>query len=987
MNPLARLKQHFVGATGGDPIFPLAILFAIFFFDEFDTAAMYTLAPDIRHAFHLSTEGFGAVVVVNFLFVVVLAIPVGYYGDRFSRRLLIVTGAVIAGVFSFLTGVVGALGLLVVVRIMNGMGRLVNDPIHSSLLSDTYKPEHRPRVFEVHRNAVPIGAILGALIAGSVAALLGWRAAFLLLIVPIVICAFLALRLVEPARGATDDPDAAAQAADEQPVPFRQAARMLMSVPTLKRQYWSYILFGMGLVPLAIYLPLYLDEVWHLGPFQRALVNGANAFATYLGISWSGRRTQGWLAQGLGEPLKRSGRLIAILGPGLFLVAVSPVLALAIAFGLVTSFFAGTYLPPFLTVQALVSPARVRSFSFSFGALFSLIGAFVFLLSPLGRLADAQGIRFGIGATAPWFVIGGLVLASAHRFVTSDTERAFRALQTTVELRRERADQDASPSLLKIAGLDVGYDGVQVLFDVDLDVRQGEILALLGTNGAGKSTLLKAISGLNPPTSGIVLFDGNDITAADVGRTASLGIAQVPGGRGIFPSLTVAENIRAGGWMYRGQKGYLEEVTERVLEYFPVLRERWDTQAGALSGGEQQMLSLAQAFIAKPKLLMIDELSLGLAPTIVERLLDIVRAIHANGTTVILVEQSVNVALRIADRAVFMEKGEIRFSGPTADLLERGDILRAVFLKGGEAAKGASAKAAASRRAELLAGPVVLETRGLTKSYGGVKAVNDVSIQLHRGEILGLLGPNGAGKTSIFDLISGFQKPDGGHVILDGVDITQWPAWRRAEEGLARSFQDARLWPSLTVRDAIAVSLKKAATVRSPLPAMLDLPVWRESEAVIDARVEELVEMLGLGAFRDKFVSELSTGSRRMVEIATLLSMQPKVIVLDEPSSGIAQKETEALGPVLREVQRHLDCAILIIEHDMPLISSLADHIVALELGTVIAHGTPSEILNHPRVIESYLGNASYTELQQTSAKGTSGTRRSTRQLRARQSA
>jgi branched-chain amino acid transport system ATP-binding protein len=574
-------------------------------------------------------------------------------------------------------------------------------------------------------------------------------------------------------------------------------------------------------------------------------------------------------------------------------------------------------------------------------------------------------------------VLGGLILASAHKFVTSDTERAFKALQTTVELRRQRLDQETSPSLLKLAGIDVGYDGVQVLFDVDLDVKEGEILALLGTNGAGKSTLLKAISGLNPPTSGIVLFDGNDITSADVGRTASLGIAQVPGGRGVFPSLTVGENIRAAGWMYRGQKGYLEEATARVLEYFPVLEERWDTQSGALSGGEQQMLSLAQAFIARPKLLMIDELSLGLAPTIVSRLLDIVRAIHEQGTTIILVEQSVNVALRIAHRAVFMEKGEIRFSGPTSDLLERGDILRAVFLKGGEAAKGASKKADAARRAALLDAPVVLETRGLTKSYGGVKAVNDVAIQVHRGEILGLLGPNGAGKTSIYDLISGFQRPDAGHVVLDGVEVTDWPAWRRAEEGLARSFQDARLWPSLTVRDAIAVSLKKAATVRSALPAMLDLPVWRESETAIAARVEELIEMLGLGAFRDKFIAELSTGSRRMVEIATLLSMEPKVIVLDEPSSGIAQKETEALGPVLREVQRHLDCAILIIEHDMPLISSLADHIVALELGTVIAHGTPTEILNHPRVIESYLGNASYSDMNGN------GTRRPTRQLRA----
>jgi branched-chain amino acid transport system ATP-binding protein len=537
--------------------------------------------------------------------------------------------------------------------------------------------------------------------------------------------------------------------------------------------------------------------------------------------------------------------------------------------------------------------------------------------------------------------------------------------------------------ILSVRGLDVAYDQTQVLFGVDLEVDEGEILALLGTNGAGKSTLLKAVSGLAPPRAGTITFAGEEISGADPGRVARLGIAQVPGGRGIFPSLTVRENMRAAGWLYRKDRAYLEDATARVMEYFPNLERRIDTAAGSLSGGEQQMLSLAQAFIAKPRLLMIDELSLGLAPTVVDRLLDIVRAIHDSGTTVLLVEQSVNVALRLAQRAVFLEKGEVRFSGPTAELLERTDILRAVFLKGAAAGEGARAngkasakngkgkgkvtaqarKADAARRAELLEQEVVLETVALTKRYGGVTAVDEVDLQLHEGQVLGLIGPNGAGKTTIFDLLSGFLRPDGGRINLLGEDVTAMPAWRRARLGLARSFQDARLWPSLTVREALATALRNVGEVTSPLPVFLGMPAAKDSEAAVGRGVEELIAMLGLGAFRDKFVAELSTGSRRIVEIATLVPNSPKVIILDEPSSGIAQKETEALGPMLREVQRYTGCSILVIEHDMPLISGLADHIVALELGGVISSGTPDDVLEDPRVIESYLGTTTYEDL------------------------
>jgi ABC-type branched-subunit amino acid transport system ATPase component len=516
-------------------------------------------------------------------------------------------------------------------------------------------------------------------------------------------------------------------------------------------------------------------------------------------------------------------------------------------------------------------------------------------------------------------------------------------------------------AFLSCSGVDVAYDQVQVLFGVDLDIEEGEIVALLGTNGAGKSTLLKAVSGLVDPIAGSIVFDGRDITHADAVETARLGIIQVPGGRAVFPTLTVAEHFRCGTWLYASEdEAEVQARIDRVLELFPRLRERWDQMAGNLSGGEQQQLGLGMAFVAKPRLLIIDELSLGLAPTIVEQLLDIVRAIHDQGCTIVLVEQSVNVALTIASRAYFMEKGEVRFSGPTEELLERGDILRSVFLEGaasGKAGKGANgsakAKAPASARKDE---PPVMEVSGLTRRFGGITAVDDVSFTLAPHEILGLIGPNGAGKTTIFDLISGLLPVDGGRIAFAGTDITGWGPDRRAAAGLGRSFQDARIFPTLTVAENIAVALERHIETRDHLAALLNLPAMQESELDVAYTVEDLIELMNLGAFRDKFVAELSTGSRRIVDLAMAIAHDPAVLLLDEPSSGIAQRETEALGPLLKRIQAETGCAMLIIEHDMPLITSVSDEILALDLGRVLLRGTPQAVTTDPQVVESYLG-------------------------------
>jgi ABC-type branched-subunit amino acid transport system ATPase component len=529
-----------------------------------------------------------------------------------------------------------------------------------------------------------------------------------------------------------------------------------------------------------------------------------------------------------------------------------------------------------------------------------------------------------------------------------------------------------SEPILAVRGLDAGYGQVQILFGLDLDIYEGEIVALLGTNGAGKSTLFRCITNLLEPSSGSVRFAGQELVGMPTDEIASRGVVMMPGGKSVFPTLSVRDNLRLACWLKRKDPTAVRDAEERVLSLFPRLADRIDQLAGNLSGGEQQMLAVSQALIPDPKLLLIDELSLGLAPTVVGQLIEVVRQIHATGLTVVVVEQSINVALQLADRAVFMEKGEFRFTGSTQELMDRPDILRSVFIAGAaagvngapkpkrrrtKAAIAAEAAAAPARRPAP--GPdarVVLSVSGVVKRFGGISAVSYVDLELREGEILGLIGQNGAGKTTLFDCISGFLPIDEGVVHLGDEDITTMAPHQRAARGLGRSFQEARLFPALTTAETLAVARERHLLSKGLVAAALGQPVSQESEADVAETVDFLIDLMGLEAFREKLTGELSTGSRRIVELAGLLASDPSVIVLDEPSGGVAQRETEALGPLLQRVQDVTGASILVIEHDMPLLTGICDRMIALELGQVISEGTPAEVLADARVIASYLG-------------------------------
>ncbi len=386
------------------------------------------------------------------------------------------------------------------------------------------------------------------------------------------------------------------------------------------------------------------------------------------------------------------------------------------------------------------------------------------------------------------------------------------------------------------------------------------------------------------------------------------------------------------------------------METFPALASRLDEPAANLSGGQQQMLALAMALMSEPKLLVIDELSLGLAPLVVGELAAMVRRVAGEGTAVLLVEQSLNVALTMADRAVFLEHGRERFSGSASELAQRDDLLREVFLAGDQVRAPGTVEAGA-------ASTPVLRVNDLVRRFGGIDAVSHVGFEVNEREIVGLIGQNGAGKTTVVDLISGFQIPDAGRVLLDGTDLSGFSASERFAVGMGRTFQGGRLFPALTVTEALTVGLEGSLLSRGVLEAVFRLPAWADSESAAAARVEELLEVFGLQDYRDRFVGQLSTGTRRIVELATVVGHQPRLLLLDEPAAGLAQNEVEAMVGLLDRIRAELGCAVLLIEHDMPLVAAVSDRLVALESGTVIAEGAAASVLTDPLVIASYLGN------------------------------
>ncbi|HYZ93795.1 MAG TPA: ATP-binding cassette domain-containing protein [Actinomycetota bacterium] len=297
------------------------------------------------------------------------------------------------------------------------------------------------------------------------------------------------------------------------------------------------------------------------------------------------------------------------------------------------------------------------------------------------------------------------------------------------------------------------------------------------------------------------------------------------------------------------------------------------------------------------------------------------------------------VAARLAARA-----------GVTADDDESPDTFELGSVAAGTRVSVVSTNGEVARRRP--GGAALLEARSLSKSYGGVLAVDDVSVRVDAGETVGLIGPNGAGKTTLFELLGGFTRPDGGRVFFDGEDVSRLGPSERGRLGLIRSFQDAALFPTMTVIEAVQLALERT----SPTSFFGSAAGFMGAERRKERRAREIVSSMGLDAYRNKQIQELSTGTRRITEIACLIALQPTLLLLDEPSSGIAQRETEALGRLLDDLKRRLSLTLFVIEHDIPLIMGISDRVFAMDAGRIIAAGAPTTVRRDRAVVEAYLG-------------------------------
>jgi ABC-type branched-subunit amino acid transport system ATPase component len=522
--------------------------------------------------------------------------------------------------------------------------------------------------------------------------------------------------------------------------------------------------------------------------------------------------------------------------------------------------------------------------------------------------------------------------------------------------RARPRDAVQGPALLEVKDLAVSYGGVRALRGLSLAVPANGIVAVLGSNGAGKTTLLRAISGtlaLQRGTidGGAIELDGRALVGRDPAAIVHAGVVQVPEGRRIFGDLTVEENLRAGAWG-RTQRRGRNEAYARVYDLFPRLGERRRQRAGLLSGGEQQMLAIGRALMSEPRLLLLDEPSLGLAPQLVERIGETVRAINRQGTAVVLVEQNAAMALEVADRAIVLEVGEVAVQGSAVDLAHSDDV-RERYLGLGRAPDLGEVADVTPVTGRRQARP--LEVEGVTVTFGGLTALDEVSLKVEPGSTHAVIGPNGAGKSTLLNVLTGVYRASAGRVRYGDATLTGLRSPRIAALGVSRTFQNLALSPGSTVAENLLLGrhrLSKAGFVT----AGLRLPGARREQREQRRIVAGIAELMDLDRHLDTPLAALAYGDRKRVELARALCAEPTLLLLDEPVAGMNASESRDMARTIAQVRKTLGISIVLVEHDMAFVMGLADTVTVLDFGRRIAHGTQEDVQRDPEVLRAYLG-------------------------------
>jgi len=668
--------------------FMFLVLTAIVSLDQLEGAAINVLAPNIQHTFHMSQGAIVFIGTASASFFVLGAVPMGWLADRMKRVPIVGVAALFFGGFVLASGFAVNSFMLFWTRFFTGIAKASTIPVHGSLVADAYPISVRARMSAAMQGGSYglslLSPILVAAIASAAGGPEGWRWAWYVLGIPVSVVALGAFFMKEPPRGQFEKEHVLHEVVEEErpaPISMEAAFARLKRIATIRTVLVAFCALGFGLFSQGTLSSLYLDNDLHItNVLQRGLILTLCGVGALPLLPFVGKYFDRVYRRNPARALAMVGLLIvpsAIFTPLQFSVhSTTWFVIFAIPQAVLTTAAFAMVGP----VLYAVVPYRLRGMGNSLTTMYIFfIGGFLGGIVA-GFFTNAIGVRDTVIALGvPSSIIGGLLLMNGARFIRHDLSLVVSELLEEQEEHHKRLEGGEVVPVLQLADIDFSYGPVQVLFDVNFEVRRGEVLALLGTNGAGKSTILRVVSGLEVPERGVVRLNGQNITYVTPEARARLGIIQLPGGKGVFPSLTVDQNLAASARLLGRPGPEVDRRMSHVFDLLPELCAHRGQVAAKLSGGQLQMLALGRVLLHEPEILLIDELSLGLAPVVVERMLSIVDRLKEQGQTMVIVEQSLNVALSIADRAIFLDKGSVRFEGPARELLERDDLVRAVF--------------------------------------------------------------------------------------------------------------------------------------------------------------------------------------------------------------------------------------------------------------------------------------------------------------------